>query len=317
MPYLGSMTSACDIAALPREDQFRLVYQGICAVASNCDGAITEDGVGFNGQDTKFGKRIASVPFESWTEDVKVEAARIALTYKQQILSYLGIDMFELPVVKEASGHGTNRQARDDARGFERMHRRQVRVRDIDVVVFDFPFDARLKDALKDAGRVRWNGEDKTWEIARGALTPELVAVAKANFTDISVEAQAAFDNVGQATPTKPAVHGYVISDEVVFSFPYNPGQKDAIKMAGARWEGSDKTWRVRTTSAKAAAVVAAARRVGLTVAKEVDVAIGAGQQAVEVEIDRGAVLLAASHTSRPSEMSPEFLALVQAAVAR
>lgn len=311
------MTSATDITALPREDQYALVYAGIQAVAANCDGAVTEDGVGFNGQDTKFGKRIASVPFDMWTDDVKVEAARIALTYKAQILSYIGVDMFELAVVKEATGHSTNRQARDDARGYERATRRQVRVRDIDVVVFDFPFDGALKDALKAAGRVQWNPEDKTWEIARQALTPELVKVAVANFIDITPEAQAAFDNVGTAKPAAMKPHGFMVSGEVVFDFPYNPGQKDAIKAAGARWNGADKTWRVRADSPSATAVVAAAKQVGLTVAKEVDVAVGAGQKDAGVKLDRKATLVGASRLSRPQDVSPEFLALVQAAVAR
>lgn len=311
------MTTATDLAALPREEQYALVYAGITSVAAVCDGAVQQDGVGFNGQDTKFGKRIASVPFEMWTDDVKEEAARIALTYKAQIQAYLGVDVAELAVVREANGLQTNHTARDDARRFERMHRRQVRIRDIDVVVFDFPFDAALKDELKAAGRVRWNPEDKTWEIARSGLTPELVKVAKANFVDITEEAQEAFDRALAAptAPAKPKVHGYMLSDQIVFSFPYNPGQKDAIKAAGARWEGSDKTWRVSLSSPKAAAVVAAAREVGLTVATEVDSALGGAQKAAGAELDKRTVLLTASRVSRPNEVSPEFLVLVAQAI--
>lgn len=102
------------------EEQYELVYQGICAVASHCDGAQSSDGVGFNGQDTHFGRRIASVPFSEWTEDVKAEAARIALTYKVQIEGYTGVDMGTLDVVRDAQDNGTNHMARDDARGYER-----------------------------------------------------------------------------------------------------------------------------------------------------------------------------------------------------
>lgn len=308
------MTTATDLAALPREEQYALVYAGICAVSSHCDGAVSEDGVGFNGQDTKFGKRIASVPFEAWTDDVKVEAARIALTYKQQILSYLGIDMFELPVVKEASGHDTNRQARDDARSFEKMARNKVTL-DGGRIVFDFPFNAEIKDALKAAG-ARWNGDNKTWWVAQ--VSPEVKAIAAKwfNVTD-SAEfwrlIEAAMPT--PAAPAKPAVHGYMISDEIVFSFPYNPGQKDAIKAAGARWNGTDKTWRVRATDPKAPAVVAAARQVGLTVAKEVDSALGNAPKVAAAKLDRATTLVGASRCSRPNEVTPEFLALVAQAV--
>jgi len=102
------------------EEQYRQVYEGIVAVAAHCDGARSLDGVGFNGQDTLFGKRIAAVPFDQWTQDIRQETARIALTYKVQILNYTGVDMAELDVVREARGLSTNRAARDQARGFEK-----------------------------------------------------------------------------------------------------------------------------------------------------------------------------------------------------
>ena len=117
-------------------EQYELVYQGMCAVAAHCDGARTEDGVGFSGQDTKFGRRIASVSFSDWTDDVKAEAARIANRYQTQILSYTGIDVTTLEVVTDALGTDTNHQARDEARTFERRAKGadKLAARKIDVV---------------------------------------------------------------------------------------------------------------------------------------------------------------------------------------
>jgi hypothetical protein len=122
--------------SLPTEQQYELVYQGICAVAARCDGAQSEDGVGFNGQDTHFGRRVAMVPFTEWTDDVKAEAARVANTYQKQILSYTDIDVTTLDVVSEALGRTTNHQARDDARGYERKAKgaAQMAERKIDAV---------------------------------------------------------------------------------------------------------------------------------------------------------------------------------------
>jgi hypothetical protein len=312
-------------ANLPRDEQYRLVYQAICAVSAHCDGAISEDGVGFNGQDTKFGKRIASVPFEAWTDDVKVEAARIALTYKQQILAYLGFDIFELEVVKEATGHGTNHQARDDARSYERQGGFHV-VLNAGILEFRFKYNPALSDELKrHTMGARWMPKpDNFWSVPVAKQLPGFVAWVRdpqLKFR-ISPEAQAALDQILTHTPeqvkvaaegTKP--HGYMLSDEIVFSFPYNPGQKDAIKAAGARWEGSDKTWRVRVDNPKAAAVVAAARQVGLRVAAEVDVALGGAVKAAEAKLDRAATLVAASRVSRPEELPAEFEQLVMAAL--
>src|SRR5215831_8068279 len=118
------------------DQQYELVYQGIVEVASRCDGAQSLDGVGFNGQDTKFGKRIAAVPFSEWTDDVKVEAARISLTYKQQILNYIGVDVATLDVVRQAAGLRTNHIARNQARQYERRQANadKVALRKIDAV---------------------------------------------------------------------------------------------------------------------------------------------------------------------------------------
>jgi hypothetical protein len=105
---------------LTPEQEYQLVYQGICAVAARCDGAVEEDAQGFNGQDTHFGRRIASVSFDTWTPEVRQEAARIANRYQVQIQTYTGIDVTTLQVVAEAKGIGTVHAARDDARAFER-----------------------------------------------------------------------------------------------------------------------------------------------------------------------------------------------------
>jgi hypothetical protein len=109
------------------DTEYRQVYDGILAVASHCDGARTLDGVGFNGQDTKFGKRIAALPFEQWTPEIKQEAARISLTYKAQILSYTGIDVSTLEVVRQANGLGTNHEARRQAWASEKKKGAQAR----------------------------------------------------------------------------------------------------------------------------------------------------------------------------------------------
>jgi hypothetical protein len=324
--YLGTMTSATNPAALPREEQYALVYQGICEVARRCNGAISEDFVGFNGQDTKFGKRIAAVPFEAWTDDVKQEAARIANTYQGQILTYTGIEIQKLPVVREAMGKDTNRAARDDARDFERRTFHVTVSDDGAALEFRFKYSPVLVDELKrHTMGARWNGGEKFWNVPVASQLPGFVTWVRDPGLKFrfSPEAVAVLDQIATTTveqvravvESKP--QGYMLSGEVVFSFNYNPTQKDAIKAAGARWNGADKTWRVRADSPKAPAVVAAARQVGLTVAKEVDVAVGAGQQAAEVKLDRGAVLVGASRCSRPNEVTPEFLALVQAAVAR
>src|SRR5258708_3450550 len=98
---------AKDLGSGPKTDEqeYQLVYDAIRAVAARCDGAMNEDFQGFNGIDTHYGRRVASVPFEAWTDDVKVESARIILTYKEQVGRYIpGLDVSQLEVVRAARG---------------------------------------------------------------------------------------------------------------------------------------------------------------------------------------------------------------------
>ena len=53
--------------------QYRLVHEGIRAVAARCDGAVTLDMKGFDGQDTAYGRRIAGVLFEKLTADHPID----------------------------------------------------------------------------------------------------------------------------------------------------------------------------------------------------------------------------------------------------
>lgn len=102
------------------QEQEALVYQAICDIAAHCDGAQSLDGMGFNGQDTKFGRRIAGEKHENWTPDVQLEANHIVLKYRQQVLVRLGLDVATLQVVKDAQDNGTNYKGRNDALGYEK-----------------------------------------------------------------------------------------------------------------------------------------------------------------------------------------------------
>jgi hypothetical protein len=101
-------------------EQYDLVYQVIREIAVRCDGAQSKDFVGFNGVDTHFGRRIAAVPRDQWTPDVCLEAAHIVLKYREQGLTYTGVDVSTLQVVKDAQDNGTNYAGRNDARRYEK-----------------------------------------------------------------------------------------------------------------------------------------------------------------------------------------------------
>lgn len=133
------------------------LHHAISLLASACDGAREQDGVGFNSLDTKFGKRIAAIAPEHWTDEIATDASAILPIYRKQLAGY-GVDVAELPLVKDAR---RNPVARDQARAAERKRTKgpYAVVSNGEIRVFQ-SFD--IKDQLKPAGYT-FKGWDKAW----------------------------------------------------------------------------------------------------------------------------------------------------------
>lgn len=312
---------------LPEQDQYRLVYTAIAAVAAHCDGAVAEDFQGFNGQDTKFGRRIASVPFESWTPDVCIEAARISLTYKEQILRYTGIDVSTLPVVREARGLGTNHAARDQARTYERQAKGASKKDERKVLFMGGPknvvrigwvkgdpdFQALLDEVRALPGR---NFAGNGWDVPATRRVAELVAKwdipcddrAGALLEDLLAQPERVFYNVNY------------LKDENKLSItaPYNANRiQEARQLPGRYWTGEYD--RVDITPR----VVEFARKWGLTISPEAQQALDglstaahAFQAVEDAKARRAALLREISKASDPNNLPDEFVALLQEALA-
>jgi hypothetical protein len=298
-------------------DQNELVYQGITAVAARCDGAQTPDGVGFNGQDTHFGRRIASVPFDQWTDDVKAEAARIANTYQGQILDYTGIDVSELDVVRDAQDRGTNHIARDDARMYERRAKGADKVAErlIDAVGAELSIGYAKKDpdfgALLDACKAL-PGRHFDWD-RKANLVPVSDAV-----TDFILEWDFPVTEAAQAllaagpAPTPDNVILAANGQKVIIDTPYNAELVDAIRsLPGRSWDGAKKI----NTADVHPAVVKLVDRFHLSIHPDARAACENAQAALDaaeanalVEGDRRTVMAHVSRQKDPGDLPPVFI---------
>lgn len=203
--------------SLTQEAEELLVYNAICAIAAVCDGAISQDGVGFNGSDTKFGRRIATVAFEDWTADIRNEAARIlGNTYRVQAQTLTGIDARELQVVRDAAEVYTNHAARDQARQIERA-RNAASERFItkagSALKFVFPFDAKLKDELKSYG-AKWDGGGKAWWITTDQVNSNIVGFAITNGFSYNDEVDTILEAGATVTAPDPLKNGFQIQGD-------------------------------------------------------------------------------------------------------
>ena len=297
-------------------EQYELVYQGICAVAANCDGAQTQDRVGFNGQDTHFGRRVASVPFDQWTEDVKAEAARIALTYKGQIMAYTGLDMGELDVVKDAQDRGTNHIARDVARGYERKAKGadKVALRKIDVVgtmlgIFYDKRDPEFGELLETCKALP--GRSFDWD-----LKCNVVPVSDA-FADFVLTWDFPITEAAQALlASGPPEHMHITladnGQKVVIDTPYDVTLVEAIKaLPGRSWNGGLKI----NTADVSPLIIDFAAKFNLVMHPDARAACEGAQAALEAaeadslrEEDRRVVMAHVSRQKDPGALPPVFL---------
>lgn len=302
------------------QDEYRKVYDGITAVAARCDGAVTQDKVGFNGQDTAFGRRIASVPFEQWTDSVKWEAARIARTYRTQIETYTGIDVLELGVVTAIDeGTGSSTAARTTARNYEKAAKAEAQ-RDALVA-------QRKAQKLADGTlALSWNSKDPD---CFGELLAEVKrlpgrrwtgSVNVVDLTPAAVEFIQTYGLTADFELAAPAPEAKVVKPHVVLkgsgvNLRFNneadfSAQLAAVRsLPGRRYVGSDKS----NDADLSPEVLAFAEKFGLIVADDVLAALSTVQADAAVAIDQAGLLRQVSRSDDPTALPEAFLAqLVQ-----
>lgn len=312
--------------------QYRLVHEGIRAVAARCDGAVTLDMKGFDGQDTHYGRRIAGVLFEKLTADDHVEIARIANKYRAQIGSYTGIDVTTLDVVTAARELTTNHQSRQNARRYEKLAKhlasRKVTLLPSGKVGVswaskgDPDFSDLVSGAQKLPGRF-YNRQTYTNEVN---ASPELLAFAEAWDMEVPADVIAAVE--GARTQAAPAAAPQAtISVGLVAGsngkrlwFSKDSTRNDAVRAAvmalpGRRWTGENNEVDAGPE------VTALCERFGLVISDRAQDALKASDgdrpaAPAQSEKERqAAVLSQASRAASIEDLPAEFLALVRQAV--
>lgn len=281
MLYSGDMAQE-----LTPEQEYELVYQAILDVAAHCDGALAKDMQGFNGVDTHFGRRIASAPREQWTPEIFAECAHIILKYREQVLARTGIDVGTLQVVRDAQDNGTNRDARDQARRFEKLAE-ALKLRKIDVVdaqagllgIFYGKKDPDFKALLPACQALP--GRKFNWD-----LKCNVVPVSEALEVFI-LEWDFPITDAAKALLDAPRAVKYDVTLEgrlIVLDTPYNPAFVDAVRsLPGRSWDGSRKV----NTATPTPQVLALAAQFSLKVHPDARAACDQAAQALKArEVD-------------------------------
>ena len=171
-----------------------LLHRAVLLLAGRCDGAVQQDAQGYNQSDTRFGHRLAGIPPEAWSAEMRRAAWHMLRKYGAQ-LARLGLDYRAIPepanpardlgadvvgVDESLMRHEARRAAYWAARESARPSpghpwrtpspppaARRVEVLEDGRVRLRFPYDAALVQKVKSIPGARWNPEpaDKSWTV--------------------------------------------------------------------------------------------------------------------------------------------------------
>ena len=198
--------------------------RAVQTLAGFCDGAVTQDGIGFNGPDSKFGKALASVSPEAWTPQVQREAWVMVAKYKNQLLR-AGIDYNSISEPQNING----------PKGL-----RAIEFKDGKILVF-LPYEdpASPKSSLS----ARWNRDLRGWQVD---VSKYGVAIewAGRNGIPVSDKARSILEAAPKAAPTYLG-DVYLKNGVIRFKFEYHAPLIDAIRsgVPGRKWDADAKEW--------------------------------------------------------------------------
>jgi hypothetical protein len=203
---------------------YEMLQRAAAEIAARCDGAVDEDGVGFNGTDSRFGKQFATMPLDAVDASLARAAWEMLRKYRGQLLNY-GVDFDDIPEPEAvvASKDYAFVDVEDGSRAFR------------------FPYNPAMIDRVKQrVPGARFNGALKCW--LAPATAAALEAAESFGFTVTADAARAVAE--AKDAPVPPAGRVSVDGDVLVVAFAYNPQIVTAVKLiSGRKFDGYTKQW--------------------------------------------------------------------------
>ena len=309
------------------------VGEAVRAIADVCDWAQTRDGQGFNGQDTMFGHRLASIPDGVWTPEMRWEAHRMLRKYSGQ-LRHQGIEYTAIEVPETPPGYGnaiTNtdvitRTARATARQMGRLSPRKASDGTISApgsvsltggqFCVAFPYSDTLVVALKAAVPYQdrhWDSDKRLWTVgASSAWSLRGFIVANQDMFEVEESAQTALDAAPEpdVIPSSAAVR--IEGASIIVRFDYNAALVSSLRnlQCDSRWDSGLKAHVAPLRSA--ARIVAWADDAGLSVDETVRVQAVTQEAlvAIEAEARDGMIVASRAQDAQIDIATPSGLAL-------
>jgi SNF2 family DNA or RNA helicase len=143
-----------------------LLHRALNALASVCDGAVSEDGRGFNGTDAHWGHQMAKSNYREWSTRATLLVAKMLRKYKVQ-LGCKSIDLDVILDLEKMEQLASMAQAIAPDRSLPEagMPGRRLEVMPDGFYKLEFPYSPQIVDALKalPPKNRQWVGDKKYW----------------------------------------------------------------------------------------------------------------------------------------------------------
>jgi hypothetical protein len=279
------------------------IAAAVRALAAVCDGAVTYDGAGFDGSDTRFGHRLAALPVAMWPAGAAHEAWRMLRKYRAQ-LAGLGIDYDALPVPPAAEQADVRQAVRRALWAHENRPRVSL---EADGIVIAFQYDPELVAAVRQVTGARFDRASRRW-----TAPPESASEAVAWGERAGAVVEEPVLRLADA-PRRPVAQIVMEGEVIVARTPYDPGAVAAMKaIDGRRWDAGRRVNTFPLSSGRH--VLDLAERYGYSVADEVREAI-AGRERDAKEL-RAASAAASADIELPDDLAAKLYPFQRAGVA-
>jgi SNF2 family DNA or RNA helicase len=216
------------------DSEYSQLAEALRLIALSCDGAVTEDGTGFNKSDSRIGTQLALIPESYWTPTMAYSAWIMLAKYSKQ-LKKLGFNYDDIPPPKRAYT-----DIHDDLNSVygSKVDRRITKVKDNFII--HCQYDEQVTSELKQITGIVWNSAASVW-IAPESAKLEVAEFASKYQFNVSQEAQTQLPEVIQDTEKSLTISKRGMA---VIKFPYDPEIITEVKKLPQRtWDMKKKHW--------------------------------------------------------------------------
>ena len=257
----------------------------IQTLAAACDGARTDDGLGFSAGNAPLGHYLSKIPGELWDDTMAAGAWQICREHKAQLAAN-GVELEDLPIPPEPERDARGELA-DQRRAFEAAQRIKTEsvcvLADDDgqqVIVLGFPYDQDMVDEARELPGRAWKPEFGAFtkvNVFPASSAPQVRDFCDRHGIPVPADVAALADNPPAPPAVEKAPNVYFLTPKTLaIKFDSFPGADvlAAVKeLPGRKWDGERKVWTVPVSTLSQACEFAAEH--GLRLAEDVAAAAG------------------------------------------